>query len=126
MPGDLKKEVCEANFRLVLEGLVLLTWGNASAMDRDKGQVVIKPSGVSYDKMRARDMVVVNLAGEVVEGDLKPSVDLPTHLALYEAYPEIGGVAHSHSHFATCWAQAWAWARRPRGPAGAATAAAAV
>ncbi len=106
MLGDLKKVVCEANLDLVYRGLVLMTWGNASAIDRDAGLVVIKPSGMPYEKMKPRDMAVVNLAGEVVEGELKPSVDLPTHLALYGAFPEIGGVAHSHSHFATCWAQA--------------------
>ena len=106
MSGDLKKAVCEANFELVQRGLVLVTWGNASAIDREAGRVVIKPSGISYDKMRARDMVVVDLAGNVIDGDLKPSVDLPTHLALYDAFPSIGGIAHSHSHFATCWAQA--------------------
>ena len=104
--GDLKKAVCEANLDLVFRGLVMMTFGNASAIDRGAGLVVIKPSGLAYEKMRPRDMVVVNLAGEIVEGDLKPSVDLPTHLALYAAFPSVGGIAHSHSHYATCWAQA--------------------
>jgi L-ribulose-5-phosphate 4-epimerase len=104
--ADLKKAVCDANLDLVFHGLVMLTWGNASAIDRESGRVVIKPSGLAYDKMKPRDMVVVDLSGNVIEGDLKPSVDLPTHLALYEAFPSIGGIAHSHSHFATCWAQA--------------------
>lgn len=104
--GDLKRAVCDANFALVRNGLVVLTWGNASAIDRENSLVVIKPSGVSYDDMRARDMVVVNLDGEVVDGKLKPSVDLPIHLALYRAFPSIGGIAHTHSHYATCWAQA--------------------
>ena len=104
--GDLKKSVCDANLDLVFHGLVQMTFGNASAIDREAGLVVIKPSGVAYEKMKPRDMAVVNFAGEVVEGDLKPSVDLPTHLALYEAFPSVGGIAHSHSHYATCWAQA--------------------
>ena len=104
--GEMKKAVCDANLDLVFHGLVKFTFGNASAIDREAGLVVIKPSGVAYDKMKPRDMVVVNLAGEVVDGGLKPSVDLPTHLALYEAFPSIGGIAHAHSHFATAWAQA--------------------
>lgn len=104
--SDLKKSVCEANLDLVFRGLVMLTWGNASAIDREAGLVVIKPSGLAYEKMKPRDMVVVNLAGEVVEGNLKPSVDCPTHLAIYEAFPEVGAVVHFHSHFATVWAQA--------------------
>lgn len=104
--ADLKKAVCDANLDLVFHGLVKLTFGNASAIDREAGLVVIKPSGLPYEKMKPRDMVVVNLAGEAVDGDLKPSVDLPTHLALYEAFPSVGGIAHSHSHYATCWAQA--------------------
>ncbi|MBM3289480.1 MAG: L-ribulose-5-phosphate 4-epimerase AraD [Candidatus Hydrogenedentes bacterium] len=104
--ADLKKAVCDANLDLVFHGLVKFTFGNASAIDREAGRVVIKPSGVPYEKMKPRDMVVVDLAGQVVEGDLKPSVDLPTHLALYEAFPSIGGIAHAHSHYATAWAQA--------------------
>lgn len=109
MLESLKKEVCDVNLTLVREGLVFQTWGNASAIARAEGMVVIKPSGLSYDKMRPRDMVVVDLAGTVVEGDLKPSVDLPTHLALYQAFAGVGGIVHTHSHYATCWAQA----RRP-------------
>lgn len=104
--ADLKKAVCDGNLDLVFHGLVKFTFGNASAIDRETGRVVIKPSGVPYEKMKPRDMVVVDLAGEIVEGDLKPSVDLPTHLALYAAFPAIGGIAHAHSHYATAWAQA--------------------
>lgn len=106
MVDELKRAVYEANRALVDLGLVLLTWGNASAIDREAGRVVIKPSGVPYDKMQPDDMAVVDLEGRVVSGALKPSVDLPTHLALYEAFPEIGGVVHTHSHYATCFAQA--------------------
>ena len=90
---------------LVEHGLVIFTWGNVSGIDREKGLVVIKPSGVSYDTMKASDMVVVSLAdGSVVEGSLRPSSDTPTHLALYRAFPEIGGVVHTHSTYATAWA----------------------
>ena len=107
MLENLKKEVLKANLDLVKNGLVLFTWGNASAIDAKTGLVVIKPSGVSYDTMKASDMVVVRLAdGKVVEGDLRPSSDTPTHLALYRAFPEIGGVVHTHSTYATAWAQA--------------------
>lgn len=106
MVDELKRAVYEANRALVDLGLVLLTWGNASAIDREAGRVVIKPSGVSYDTMQPDDMAVVDLEGRVVAGALKPSVDLPTHLALYAAFPEIGGVVHTHSHYATCFAQA--------------------
>ncbi len=102
----LKEQVCEANLALVREGLVLMTWGNASAIDRERGLVVIKPSGVPYEEMCADHMAVVDLNGAAVEGGLKPSVDTPAHLALYKAFPQIGGVAHTHSHYATCWAQA--------------------
>lgn len=102
----LKQEVCEANLELVRAGLVLMTWGNASAIDRERGVIVIKPSGVSYETMRPDHMVVVDLDGQVVEGGHKPSVDTPTHLVLYKAWPEIGAVVHTHSHYATCWAQA--------------------
>lgn len=102
----LKKDVCQANLELVRSGLVLMKWGNASAIDRGAGLVVIKPSGVSYDIMRPKHMVVVDLDGNVVEGDYKPSVDTPTHLELYKAWAEVGGVVHTHSHYATCWAQA--------------------
>lgn len=106
MLKQLKKEVFEANLQLVKHGLVIFTWGNVSGIDRERGLVVIKPSGVSYDKMRADDMVVVDLkTGERVEGELKPSSDTPTHLALYRAFPEIGGVVHTHSTYATAWSQ---------------------
>jgi L-ribulose-5-phosphate 4-epimerase len=106
MLEGLKREVCDANLELVRRGLVLMTWGNASGIDRGRGLVVIKPSGVAYETMRAEHMVVVDLEGRVVEGDFKPSVDMPTHLVLYRAWPGIGGVVHTHSHYATCWAQA--------------------
>jgi L-ribulose-5-phosphate 4-epimerase len=106
MLEELKKTVLEANLDLVKHGLVIFTWGNVSGIDREKGLVVIKPSGVSYDEMTAEDMVVLNLDGQVVEGKLKPSSDTPTHLALYKAFPEIGGVVHTHSTYATAWAQA--------------------
>lgn len=107
MLEELKERVFKANLDLVKHGLVIFTWGNVSGIDREKGLVVIKPSGVSYDDMKADDMVVVDFAtGKVVEGGLKPSSDTPTHLALYRAFPEIGGVVHTHSTYATAWAQA--------------------
>ena len=106
MLEELKQKVCKANLDLVKHGLVLFTWGNVSAIDRKTGLVVIKPSGVSYDNMKPEDMVVVDLEGNVVEGSLRPSSDTPTHLVLYQAFPEIGGVVHTHSTFATAWAQA--------------------
>ena len=106
MLEELKEKVCKANLDLVKHGLVIFTWGNVSAIDRETGLVVIKPSGVSYDDMKPSDMVVVDLEGNVVEGDLRPSSDTPTHLVLYKAFPEIGGVVHTHSTFATAWAQA--------------------
>jgi L-ribulose-5-phosphate 4-epimerase len=106
MLENLKKSVFEANLDLVRHGLVILTWGNVSAIDRDTNLVVIKPSGVSYDTMTVEDMVVVDLDGNVVEGNLRPSSDTPTHLVLYKAFPEIGGVVHTHSTYATAWAQA--------------------
>ena len=107
MLEQLKKRVCEANLRLVREGLVLLTWGNVSAVARKEGLIVIKPSGVAYDKMKPGQMVVVSLkTGEVIEGTLRPSSDTPTHLELYRAFSEIGGIVHSHSLYATAWAQA--------------------
>jgi L-ribulose-5-phosphate 4-epimerase len=106
MLEKLKEEVWRANLDLVKHELVLFTWGNASAIDREKGLVVIKPSGVSYEEMKPEDMVVVDLEGRVVEGRLKPSSDTPTHLVLYRAFEEIGGVVHTHSTFATAWAQA--------------------
>lgn len=107
MLEELKQKVYQANLDLVKHGLVIFTWGNVSGIDREKGLVVIKPSGVSYDEMKASDMVVVDLkTGKVVEGDLNPSSDTPTHLVLYRAFPEIGGVVHTHSTYATAWAQA--------------------
>lgn len=107
MLEELKEKVFQANLDLVKHNLVIFTWGNVSAIDREKGLVVIKPSGVSYDTMKASDMVVVGLhSGKVVEGDLNPSSDTPTHLVLYRAFPEIGGVVHTHSTYATAWAQA--------------------
>ena len=106
MLEELKEKVFRANLDLVKHGLVIFTWGNVSAIDRATGLVVIKPSGVSYETMRAEDMVVVDLDGKVVEGDLRPSSDTPTHLVLYKAFPEIGGVVHTHSTYATAWAQA--------------------
>ena len=107
MLEELKEKVFQANLDLVKHNLVIFTWGNVSAIDREKGLVVIKPSGVSYDTMKASDMVVVDLhSGKVVEGDLNPSSDTPTHLVLYRAFPEIGGVVHTHSTSATAWAQA--------------------
>ncbi len=102
----LKEKVFRANLSLVEHGLVIFTWGNVSAIDRAMGLVVIKPSGVDYNVMRAEDMVVVDLDGNVVEGRLNPSSDTPTHLVLYRAFPEIGGVVHTHSTYATAWAQA--------------------
>ena len=104
---QLKEKVFRANLDLVKHHLVIFTWGNVSAIDRERGLVVIKPSGVSYDTMKASDMVVVDLnTGKVVDGDLNPSSDTPTHLALYRAFPEIGGIVHTHSTYATAWAQA--------------------
>jgi L-ribulose-5-phosphate 4-epimerase len=102
----LKEKVFQANLDLVKHGLVIFTWGNVSAIDRESGLVVIKPSGVSYDDMRADQMVVVDLDGKIVEGTLKPSSDTPTHLVLYKAFTEIGGIVHTHSTYATAWAQA--------------------
>lgn len=106
MLESLKEKVFAANVELVKHGLVIFTWGNVSEIDRETGLVVIKPSGVSYDEMKAEHMVVVDLEGNVVEGDLKPSSDTPTHLVLYKAFPEIRGIVHTHSTFATAWAQA--------------------
>lgn len=103
----LKKDVCAANLRLVDEGLVVQTWGNVSGVDRKLGLMVIKPSGVSYDQMKPQQMVVVSLkTGQVVEGKLNPSSDTPTHLELYRAFPALGGLVHTHSLYATAWAQA--------------------
>lgn len=107
MLEELKKEVFQANLDLVKQGLVIFTWGNVSGVDREKGLVVIKPSGVSYETMKPEDMVVVSLeTGKVVEGDLNPSSDTPTHLVLYRAFQNIQGVVHTHSTYATAWAQA--------------------
>ena len=106
MLEQMKKSVLEANRLLKDSGLIVLTWGNVSQIDRESGYVVIKPSGVSYDAMRTEDMVVVDLEGNVIEGNLKPSSDLPTHLELYKAFPEIGGITHTHSRWATVFSQA--------------------
>ena len=106
MLEKLKEEVLKANLDLVSNKLVILTWGNVSAIGRETGLVVIKPSGVDYDNMKAEDMVVVDLEGNIVEGELRPSSDTPTHLAIYRHFPEVGGVVHTHSTYATAWAQA--------------------
>ena len=102
----LKEKVFRANLDLVKHGSVIFTWGNVSAIDRENNLVVIKPSGVSYETMVAADMVVVDLDGNIVEGGLRPSSDMPTHLMLYKAFSEIGGIVHTHSIYATAWAQA--------------------
>ncbi len=106
MLEQLRAEVLEANLELVRRGLVLYTFGNASAVSRQDGLIAIKPSGVPYEKMTPADMVITDLNGRIVEGNLRPSSDLPTHAALYRAFPEIGGVVHTHSRHATAWAQA--------------------
>ncbi|MEI3188254.1 L-ribulose-5-phosphate 4-epimerase [Hominiventricola filiformis] len=106
MLEELKKEVWEANMLLPKYGLVTFTWGNVSGIDREKGLFVIKPSGVDYDVMKPEDMVVMDMEGNRVEGHYKPSSDTPTHLELYKAFPEIGGIIHTHSSYATSWAQA--------------------
>ena len=107
MLEELKEKVYRANIDLVKHGLVIFTWGNVSGIDREKGLMVIKPSGVDYDVMTPDDMVVIDIrTGEKVEGKLKPSSDTPTHLALYRAWPEIGGVVPTHSTYATAWSQA--------------------
>ncbi|MBP3322868.1 MAG: L-ribulose-5-phosphate 4-epimerase [Clostridia bacterium] len=106
MLEKLKEIVCKANLLLPKYGLVTFTWGNVSGIDREKGLVVIKPSGVEYDNMQPGDMVVVDLEGNIVEGKYKPSSDTPTHLELYKAFPEIGGIVHTHSRMATSFAQA--------------------
>jgi len=106
MLESLKEKVLRANLDVVKHGLVVFTWGNVSGIDRSTGYVVIKPSGVSYDDMTVDDMVVVDLDGTVIEGSKKPSSDTPTHLEIYKAIPEIGGIVHTHSTFATAWAQA--------------------
>ncbi len=106
MLKELKERVFEANLDLVRHGLVVLTWGNVSAIDRESGRVVIKPSGVSYERMKAEDMVVLDLDGNVLEGSLRPSSDTPTHLYLYRVFPEAGGIVHTHSTYAVAFAQA--------------------
>ncbi len=106
MLDDLKKRVCEANLALASHGLVLFTWGNVSGLDPERGLVVIKPSGVSYDRLTPSDMAVLDLDGRQVEGTLNPSTDTPTHLELYRRFKGIGGVAHTHSSCATAWSQA--------------------
>jgi L-ribulose-5-phosphate 4-epimerase len=103
---SLKQQVLEANLDLVAFNLVTLTWGNVSGISREEGLVVIKPSGVEYKKMKVKDLVVVDLSGKIVEGYLRPSSDTPTHLELYKAFTDIGGIAHSHSEYATVFAQA--------------------
>jgi L-ribulose-5-phosphate 4-epimerase len=106
MLEELKHKVWEANLDLLKHGLVIFTWGNVSGIDREQGLVVIKPSGVSYDEMKPEDMVVVDLDGNIVDSRLKPSSDTPTHLVLYKGFKVIGGVVHTHSEWATSWAQA--------------------
>lgn len=102
----LREQVLEANLELVARGLVLYTFGNASGISREHGMVAIKPSGVAYEKMRPSDIVVADMEGKIVEGDMRPSSDLATHLLLYKEFDEIGGVVHTHSEYATSWAQA--------------------
>ncbi|MHB1835966.1 MAG: L-ribulose-5-phosphate 4-epimerase AraD [Solirubrobacteraceae bacterium] len=106
MLAALREEVLRANLALPAHGLVTLTWGNASGIDRDRGLVAIKASGVAYETMTADDIVIVDLAGEVVWGERRPSTDMPTHVALYRAFDGIGGIVHTHSTWATSWAQA--------------------
>lgn len=106
MLEDLKQQVLEANLELPKHGLVTFTWGNVSGIDRERGLFVIKPSGVPYEELKAADMVVLDLKGNVVEGDMRPSSDTPTHLVLYQNFKEIGGIVHTHSPWGTSWAQA--------------------
>ena len=106
MLESLKKKVFEANLNLVEQGLVIYTWGNVSGYDPETKLLIIKPSGVNYDIMKVEDMVVLDLEGNVIEGSLKPSSDTPTHIALYKKYPHIRGIVHTHSEWATSWAQA--------------------
>ena len=106
MLEQLKEQVYEANMMLPKYGLVTFTWGNVSAIDREGGLVVIKPSGIDYDKLRPEDMAVVDLEGNQIDGGYHPSSDTPTHVELYKAYPAIGGIVHTHSPWATSWAQA--------------------
>ena len=106
MLDELKQQVYEANMELPAKGLVTYTWGNVSGIDRESGLFVIKPSGVDYDKLSPEDMVVMDLDGNRVEGDLNPSSDTPTHIELYKAFKDLGGIVHTHSPWATSWAQA--------------------
>ncbi len=106
MLEDLKKEVLKANAELVKYGLVTLTWGNVSGIDREKNLIVIKPSGIDYDRLTVEDMVVVDLTGKIIESSRKPSSDTPTHIELYKSFPEIGGITHTHSKYAVMFAQA--------------------
>lgn len=106
MLEDLKRAVLEANLELPKRNLVIYTWGNVSGIDREKGIIAIKPSGVEYDNMTVDDIVLLDMTGRVIEGRLKPSSDTPTHVALYNAFPELGGICHTHSPYATIWAQA--------------------
>jgi L-ribulose-5-phosphate 4-epimerase len=106
MLDDLKRKVFESNINLVKHGLVLLTWGNASAIDRETGLIAIKPSGVSYSDMKVEDIVIVDIEGKIVEGKLNPSTDTATHIVLYKSFQEIGGIVHTHSTYATGWSQA--------------------
>lgn len=103
---EMRERVCEANKSLPVHGLVKFTWGNVSEVDREAGLIVIKPSGVDYDQLTPENMVVTDLEGNIVEGDLNPSSDLPTHVQLYKAWPEVGGIVHTHSTEAVGWAQA--------------------
>jgi len=106
MLENLKREVFQANIDLVKHGLVIHTWGNVSGKDHESGLIVIKPSGISYSSMKEEDMVVIDSEGKTVEGRYKPSTDAPTHLYLYKSWPSLGGIVHTHSSFATAWAQA--------------------
>lgn len=106
MQNELKQQVLKANLELPAKGLVVYTWGNVSAIDRKRGLVVIKASGIPYETMTAAHMVVTDLEGRVLEGDLRPSSDLPSHLVLYQHFPEAGGIVHTHSAWATIWSQA--------------------
>ena len=106
MLEELKGKVLNANLSLVKYNLVTLTWGNVSGIDREQGLIVIKPSGVEYEKLKIDDMIVVNMEGKIVEGNLRPSSDTPTHIELYKAFSNVGGITHSHSEFATIFAQA--------------------
>ncbi len=101
-----KKYICEANLEIVKQGLVIHSWGNVSGREPETGYIVIKPSGVSYNRMKESDMVVLDISGNIIEGKWKPSTDTPTHLLLYKSWPSVGGIVHTHSTYATAWAQA--------------------